>query len=169
MKFAKETLAALVLGFVSISAFSTGAPQEAAPYSTTSIKRTFVLTPGSSGYKEWKAWIDRENAAQPTLRRADGTSQLDGAGRVTVTIRSETTAMSAADVTPVPPDRGPPMPLPVNGTPGQEINITSQTYTVYQEWSFTWSGSAVDGSWVQTAYYANSCEFREGFICPRGI
>ncbi|MGB3461221.1 hypothetical protein [Rhodanobacter lindaniclasticus] len=150
------------------------APATSPPYSLTNSERTYILTPGSAFYREWKAWIEHQNeqSARRHAQRHDGTlSAIDGIGgigRITITIKtpySSDLAQTAA-TPPTPPDNGPPVALPPNGTPGERITVVNQTTTVFQEWTYEWqpSGGGM-GNWTEIRYQGNSCSSGGESLC----
>lgn len=136
-------------------------------YSLTYSEQTFVLTPGSTIYNKWKAWIDRKNtqsAHRHSLRNDGTTSALDGVGgvgKITITIQTPHSPDSqSATTAPAPSDNGPPMRLPPTGTPGEHITFVNHTNAVYQRWTYEWqegSDHRGPGGWVEIRYQGNSC------------
>lgn len=135
-----------------------------APLTTSYSQRITVFSPETNGYEAWKTWVNAQNQKNPTLRRGDGTSYVGPVGQITVDTGMEASSGSdRASALSIPPDQGPPTPLPATGTPGQKLTIKNQTSTLYQEWSFVWLvGGGGLGAWDQQSYSANTCAPKPG-------
>lgn len=136
---------------------------------STYTKQTLLLKPGSAHYAEWKAWIEQQNAQDPALKRSDGSFAVGEVGSVTVILETALTPSAETTISSVPPNNGPPTPLPVNGTPGQRITVVNQTTTLYQKWVYEWAPAGNAWGWNQVAYSAHSCELKPGLtgvFCP---
>lgn len=165
----KGTLAlAIVCAGLTASAFAATSQPSTKGYALTDSSQTFVLTANAPQYDAWAKWIKEQDL---THKKSDGSTW--GAGQVgQVTIITTAAHQVGSDhigVFDVPPDNGPPGPLPTTGTPGQRIKIVNQTATTYQAWIFVWIGESGDGGgWSESSYAANSCAAgnETGKLCP---
>ncbi|WP_143109235.1 hypothetical protein [Dyella sp. OK004] len=149
-------------------------PASKAPATSSYNQKTIVFSPGATGYEAWKTWIDAQNQKNPTLRRGDGTTAVGPVGQITVNSGIEaSTSIDQVSALSVPPDNGPPTPLPTTGSPGQKLTIKNQTETLYQQWTFVWvAGDAGFGGWDQQGYFANTCAPKPGMtgvLCAPSI
>lgn len=70
----------------------------------------------------------------------------DAAIEVTRSVRTTLNSAQRA------PSGAPPMPLPSNGVPGEEITISQTRPGREESWTFRWSASSTGGGWVLVAY-----------------
>jgi len=125
-------------------------------YTVTSYNQTFVLTRGTPLYGEWKAFIDQLNVGRRKLGPVNGPGQPYEVGRITLTISSGTSQPAMLPKPWIePPNMGPPMPLPANGTEGQTLTMISQTTTVYQRWMYVFESR--EGGWREFSYSGHAC------------
>lgn len=136
------------------------APTPESDYTVTASTQTFVLTRGTPLYDAWKAFIDQQNIGRRKLGWGSGLPYE--VGRITLTITSGTVRPAMLPGPPHdPPNMGPPMPLPANGSEGQTLTMISQTTTIYQSWIYVFEGSA--GGWREFSYRGYACRRpREG-------
>lgn len=116
-------------------------------------QQTYILTPGSTAYSSWEAWIKQQQARKDIPQLS-----AKGVGVITIKVVSAAPtprAISAASLHAVaaPADAGgpPPVGLPMTGTPGQKITITNQLPNgTYQVWEYQYQagGAASGDGWV---------------------
>lgn len=118
----------------------------------SSSRQTYNLTPGSPAYAAWAAWIKQQQA------KTDIPQLVKGVGAITITVESansgsQVAATSSLSSVAAPVDAGPAVGLPVTGTPGQKITITSQLPNGgYQAWVYQYQGGPSGGgggSWAE--------------------
>ena len=146
----------LLVLFLSVASLQVIASASASgsDYTVTASTQTFVLTRGTPLYDAWKAFIDQQNIGRRKLGWGLGLPY--DVGRITLTITSGTVRPAMLPGPPLdPPNMGPPMPLPANGSEGQTLTMISQTTTVYQSWIYVFEGRA--GGWREFSYRGYAC------------
>lgn len=141
------------VAFLPIAALASASESD---YAVTASSQTFVLTSGTPLYNEWKAFIDQQNVGRRKLGPVKGPGLPYEVGRITITISSGTSQPAMLPGPSIePPNMGPPMPLPANGTEGQTLTMISQTTTVYQLWIYVFESRG--GGWREFSYRGHAC------------
>ena len=153
MRMLRSSLLALFLSVASLPAIASASVFEP-DYTVASSTQTFVLTHGTLLYDAWKAFIDQQNIGRRRL--GWGLGWPYDVGRITLTITAGAVRPGMFPGQPYdPPNMGPPMPLPANGSEGQTLTMTSQTAAIYQSWIYAFEGSA--GGWREFSYRGYAC------------
>ncbi|QNK01349.1 hypothetical protein [Dyella telluris] len=119
---------------------------------------TVQLTPGSTSYNGWAAWIQQQQT------RPDIAQVVHGIGTITVTTSSGSSSAQAAPTmsgitalsAPAATTDPSPVVLPQTGTPGQTITITNKIPNGGEQvWTYTWTITTTSGEssggWVLTS------------------
>lgn len=161
MKHAVKVL--LVMACISsVGLMSVQANASEGPVSVYS--KAVKLTPGTSDYAIWAAWI----RSHSNYRYSYANGQLvktpvnTDVGDVTIT-ESTVQKSGSADtfnqgVGPL-DNPAPPTPLPQTGYPGEKLTVTNATRFEYQSWTFEWLTSQNNGAggWLQINYTEHLC------------
>lgn len=131
-----------------------------------SSTQTYQLIPGTTTYSAWANWIgDKLNTDPNIVNYVHGVpvrKHFYAPVNDTITIKVIVPPSGDRFTTGTPdgtPPSGPPTPLPVTGTPGEQITIVDQTHTYYASWTYEWKtdgGGGGDGGWdlVGSSYHA---------------
>lgn len=153
MKMLRPSLLVLILSVAPLPVNASASAPES-DYTVASSSQTFVLTRGTPLYDAWKAFIDQQNIGRRKLGWGLGLPY--DVGRIILTITSGTVRPAMLPGPPLdPPNMGPPMPLPANGSEGQTLTMISQTTTVYQSWIYVFESKA--GGWREFSYRGYAC------------
>lgn len=155
MNMLRASLLVLVWSLASLPVIAPASTPES-DYTVTASTQTFVLTRGTPLYDAWRAFIDQQNVGRRKLGPVKGPGLPYEVGRITLTITSGKVNPAMLPGPPQhPPNMGPPMPLPANGSEGQTLTMISQTTTIYQSWIYVFEGRA--GGWREFSYRGYAC------------